>query len=53
LFAAELRSSVERFIAKNVAVAGLTRGLGTTCSIDLAGTSFHEDLIVTIGRRYR
>ena len=49
---AELRSSVERFIATNVAVAGVTRGLGTTYSIDLAGTSFHQDLIVAIARRY-
>ncbi len=48
----ELRSSVDRCIATNAPVAGVTRGLGTSYSIDLAGTSFRKDLIVTIARRY-
>jgi hypothetical protein len=49
---AELCASVERCLEANVPVAGVTRGRGTTNSVDAAGTSLRKDLIASIARRY-
>jgi hypothetical protein len=48
----EICASIERSFDSSTPVAGVTKGRGTTYSVDVAGTSHRTDVVVRISARY-